>query len=109
MTYPAVLVRPGQLSLIYVADTGGNGARQVNPAGSAGMFPFWSRDGKAVGYTRMAADQHYLTDVLVGAAVGAGIGVGMPLWLHGREDRQPGERASSVKVLPLPLGVLVRF
>lgn len=63
----------------------------------------------AVGYTRMAADQHYLTDVLVGAAVGAGIGVGMPLWLHGREDRQPGERASGVKVLPLPLGVLVRF
>lgn len=65
----------------------------------------------AVGYTRIAADQHYLTDVLVGAAVGAGIGVGMPLWLHGREDRPAaaGARSAGVKVTPLPLGVLVRF
>ncbi len=65
----------------------------------------------AVGYTRIAADQHYLTDVLVGAAVGTAIGVGMPLWLHGREDRPAaaGERSAGVKVTPLPLGVVVRF
>jgi membrane-associated phospholipid phosphatase len=40
----------------------------------------------ASGYLRMAADRHYLTDVLVGAVVGAGFGVGIPLLLHPRVD-----------------------
>jgi len=33
------------------------------------------------GYLRIAADQHYLTDVLTGAAVGTTIGVAVP-YLH---------------------------
>ncbi len=62
----------------------------------------------AVGYTRIAADQHYLTDTLVAAAVGSGLGVGLPLWLHGREDR-PAADAGGARVVPLPLGLLVVF
>jgi membrane-associated phospholipid phosphatase len=36
----------------------------------------------ATGYLRIAADQHYFTDVLVGAVVGSAIGVAVPLLLH---------------------------
>ncbi|MGA9520765.1 MAG: phosphatase PAP2 family protein [Myxococcaceae bacterium] len=39
------------------------------------------------GYLRMAADKHYLSDVLVGAAVGSAFGVGVPLLLHPRNGR----------------------
>jgi membrane-associated phospholipid phosphatase len=36
----------------------------------------------AVGYLRIAADRHYFTDVLAGAAVGAGIGFAVPSLFH---------------------------
>jgi membrane-associated phospholipid phosphatase len=36
----------------------------------------------ATGYLRIAADEHWLTDVLTGAAVGAGVGFGVPYLLH---------------------------
>jgi membrane-associated phospholipid phosphatase len=36
----------------------------------------------ATGYLRMAADRHYLSDVLVGAVVGSGIGLLVPLIFH---------------------------
>jgi hypothetical protein len=35
-----------------------------------------------VGYLRVAAGKHYLSDVLVGAAVGTLVGLGLPLLLH---------------------------
>jgi membrane-associated phospholipid phosphatase len=41
------------------------------------------------GYLRIAADKHYLTDVLTGAAVGALIGIGLPVLFHGREPDAP--------------------
>ncbi len=64
----------------------------------------------AVGYARIAADRHYLTDVATAAAVGTGLGVGLPLWLHGRAERPAGgARSAGVEVVPLPLGVLVLF
>jgi membrane-associated phospholipid phosphatase len=37
--------------------------------------------GATTGYLRIAADAHYLSDVLVGAATGAAFGVAVP-WLH---------------------------
>jgi membrane-associated phospholipid phosphatase len=40
------------------------------------------------GYLRIAADKHYMTDVLVGAAVGTAFGVGVPL-LHGLVQPAP--------------------
>lgn len=65
----------------------------------------------AVGWARIASDRHYLTDVLAGAATGAGIGVALPLWLHGRTDAsgEGSARSAGPTVMPLPLGVLVLF
>ncbi len=36
----------------------------------------------SVGYLRIAADRHYLSDVMTGAVVGAIVGVGIPLLFH---------------------------
>lgn len=49
-----------------------------------------------VGYLRIAADRHYFTDVLVGAAAGSGIGVAVPCGLHGD--------AGALAVSPVPGG-----
>ena len=38
--------------------------------------------GAATAYFRIAADQHYLTDVLTGAAMGTAVGVGVPALFH---------------------------
>src|SRR5690606_15106724 len=37
----------------------------------------------AAGYLRIAGDQHYFTDTLAGAVMGAGVGTAMPLLFHG--------------------------
>jgi membrane-associated phospholipid phosphatase len=37
-------------------------------------------------YLRIAADRHWLTDVLVGAVVGAGIGFAVPYFFHSAKD-----------------------
>jgi membrane-associated phospholipid phosphatase len=49
---------------------------------------------------RMAADKHWLTDILVGAAVGSAFSVALPLLFHGRDDA-----AVSVRVSPTPNGL----
>jgi membrane-associated phospholipid phosphatase len=38
--------------------------------------------GLTTGYMRMAADKHYFTDVVAGAALGTGVGIGVPLLFH---------------------------
>lgn len=53
----------------------------------------------AVGYLRIAADQHYFTDVLVGAAAGSAIGFGVPYGFH--------RQAGALAVSPLPGGGVV--
>lgn len=45
---------------------------------TGGLFAF------ATGYFRIAADKHYLSDVLTGALVGSALGVAMPWLLHRR-------------------------
>ncbi|MBU8898288.1 phosphatidic acid phosphatase [Corallococcus sp. H22C18031201] len=40
----------------------------------------------SVGLLRMAADKHYLTDVVTGAVLGSAFGAAVPLLLHGRTD-----------------------
>ncbi len=56
-----------------------------------------------VGYLRIAADRHYLTDVLAGAATGAALGVAVPRLLHGRERSSGG--GAQAAIVPIPLGV----
>jgi len=59
----------------------------------------------ACGWLRIAADRHWATDVLVGAAVGSLAGLGMPAWLHGTQDG-PGQ---SLRVTGIPLGIAGTF
>lgn len=58
----------------------------------------------AVPLLRMAADRHYLTDVLLGSAFGAAVGYGLPVLLHGRvEEALP--KGTHLMVLPSPGGL----
>jgi membrane-associated phospholipid phosphatase len=61
------------------------------------------------GYLRIAGDKHYLSDVLVGAAVGTAAGVALPRLLHPREAGGEVARGPSARVTALPLGVVVVF
>jgi len=62
--------------------------------------------GVATGYTRIAADRHYFTDVLAGAGIGTAIGVALPLLFH-----SPRVRNANVSILATPemLGVAGSF
>lgn len=58
----------------------------------------------ATGYFRIAADRHYLTDVLTGALVGSAVGFFVP-WLHAHGMRRAPEprSASSARGATMPL------
>jgi membrane-associated phospholipid phosphatase len=64
-----------------------------------------------VGYLRIAADKHYLTDVLTGAVLGTVVGIAAPRLLHPRERSGDAESggALSMSVVPLPLGLVIAF
>jgi membrane-associated phospholipid phosphatase len=49
-------------------------------------------------YLRIAADKHWLTDVLVGALIGAGIGFAVPFVFHSAETSPP---RSTLELTPL--------
>jgi len=60
----------------------------------------------AVGMLRVAADRHYMTDVLVGAGVGTLTGLALPWFLHYRPAEYRGYPGSlSLRVMPTPGGV----
>lgn len=59
------------------------------------------------GYLRIAADRHWLTDVLAGAAAGAAVGWAVPWLLH--RPTGPGAGAAPAAVTPLPVGVAIAF
>jgi membrane-associated phospholipid phosphatase len=50
---------------------------------------------------RMAADKHWLTDILVGTALGSAFSVAIPLLFHGRDT------APAVRLSPMPNGLAV--
>ena len=61
----------------------------------------------AVASMRVLADQHFVTDIVTGAAVGTLSGLGLPWLLHYRTSRdvEAGRRSRiSVRVLPAPTG-----
>jgi membrane-associated phospholipid phosphatase len=50
--------------------------------------------GVATAYTRIAADRHYFTDTLAGAAIGMAAGAAPPLLFHRPVAAGSGDRAS---------------
>jgi membrane-associated phospholipid phosphatase len=70
--------------------------------------------GVATAYTRMAADRHYFTDTLAGAAIGTVVGGGVPLLFHppkGTPSDSPGATGvlgrATFMARPVPRGHVV--
>ncbi|HEX3769414.1 MAG TPA: phosphatase PAP2 family protein [Polyangiaceae bacterium] len=62
------------------------------------------------GYLRVAADKHWLTDVVTGAIVGAGIGILVPVAFHGRSsDGPPISPTSAAALGPAPVDAALSF
>jgi membrane-associated phospholipid phosphatase len=59
------------------------------------------------GYLRIAADKHYLSDVLTGALLGGAVGVAVPLLLHPRREAGDSPRVASLSATPLQGGAMV--
>jgi len=59
------------------------------------------------GYLRMGAEQHYLTDVLAGAAVGSLVGWAVPFLFH--RPRKAGEPLQPGTLLPAPGGIAIAW
>jgi PAP2 superfamily len=58
----------------------------------------------ATGWLRIAADQHWTTDVFAGAAAGTAIGWAVPTF-----SLRPVARGSAAKILPAPGGIAIVF
>jgi len=56
----------------------------------------------SVGWMRVAADRHHLTDVVVGAVMGAAFGVAVPLLLHPRLPDEPTDDAQPLRMSAVP-------
>jgi membrane-associated phospholipid phosphatase len=59
----------------------------------------------ATGYSRLAGDRHWLTDVVVGAGVGTAVGLVVPSLVL----RPAGQRAAAVTLAPAPGGFALLF
>ena len=55
------------------------------------------------GYLRIAADEHWFTDVLVGVLVGAGIGAGVPYLFHRPESGGASQPTGSASAMLVPV------
>ena len=58
-------------------------------------------------YSRVAADAHYMSDVVTGSLVGAAIGFSMPYFFHAPVGRADASIAWRPAILPLPNGAAV--
>ncbi len=65
-----------------------------------------------VGMLRVISDQHFLSDALVGAAVGTMTGLGLPYLLHYRGGAEPTKSGVtrprdqvSIRLTPMPMGI----
>lgn len=72
--------------------------------GAAAVWAVGFAAGVATGYLRIAADRHYLTDVLVGGFLGAGLGSLIPILAHPRRSGGVAGASLAIGALPLPRG-----
>jgi membrane-associated phospholipid phosphatase len=65
--------------------------------------------GVATAYTRIAADRHYFTDTLAGAAIGMAVGGGVPFLLHRPVDRARTSLLDRARfaATPVPRGTML--
>jgi membrane-associated phospholipid phosphatase len=71
----------------------------ANRAADAGVCGFMVLATAVTGVTRVVADRHYASDVVVGAAIGFGAGYGLPWLLHYRAGAEAPD-ASHVFLVP---------
>lgn len=57
------------------------------------------------GYLRIAADKHWFTDIMVGAAVGGLVGWAIPYLFH----RPSGSGSQGSRIMPAPGGIAIAF
>lgn len=81
------------------AAAGGTVARLRGYAGWPFVYAAGFTGAALTGYLRIAADKHWLSDVLSGAAAGTAVGVLVP-WLH-RDGRDP----KALRLVPWPGGL----
>ena len=93
----------GHASIAFsAAAAGGSVAQRRGYAGWPWVYAVGFGAAATTGYLRIAADQHWLTDVLAGAVVGTAVGFAVP-WLH----RGEGNGNIQAQVLPLPGGFVI--
>jgi membrane-associated phospholipid phosphatase len=63
----------------------------------------------ATGYLRIAADKHYVTDVLVGAAVGSAFGFAVPYFMHGKGSSDGADEGLGLAGAPVKGGGILSF
>jgi hypothetical protein len=111
---PGVPATPGQAAGLYQSFWSGHTSFAFSIAVSQAMQDTLRDDPAApwiwlvglalasgVGYFRIAGDEHWLTDVVAGAAVGSAFGVGVPLLEKGL--------VHGVTLSPAPGGIAVHF
>lgn len=63
--------------------------------------------GVTAAYLRVAADQHYFTDTVGGAAIGVGVGAGVPLLFHRPTSTPRWTDRATLTTQPVPSGRVV--
>lgn len=58
------------------------------------------------GYLRIAADKHYITDVVAGAVIGSAVGFCVPYFMHKSKEEN---KIPAVSFIPLKEGAMINF
>lgn len=100
----------GHTSLAFaLAGAGGSVATMRGYRHGWVVWPVAGTLAATVGYLRIGADKHWLTDVATGAVVGGAIGVGVPYLLHRPEEKDERMDALSSGRAALGPGPTVMF
>jgi membrane-associated phospholipid phosphatase len=94
------------------AAAGGTVARLRGYSGWPWVYGVGFAAAAATSYFRVAADQHWLSDVVAGAVVGTAVGIALPLLHRGGQQSSTGDDVAglvSFAIIPGGLSVSGRF